>query len=204
MDGATDSRRRQLPLRREVPGALPAPLPRPARRLPPLPRPARYPAERERYERLAAEGQRPPTMVVACSDSRSGPETVFDAGPGELFVVRNVAALVPVYAPDNRSPGERGARVRGARRSACGHRGHGPRPVRRRRGGVRRRGKPLSSTDFIGAWVAGLRDLADELDPADWADPVARRRALEYRSVEQSLVNLARSRGSGRASAAAA
>lgn len=42
-------------------------------------------------------------MVVACSDSRSGPEAVFDAGPGELFVVRNVAALVPVYAPDTRN-----------------------------------------------------------------------------------------------------
>src|SRR4051794_41581289 len=42
-------------------------------------------------------------MVVACSDSRSGPETIFDALPGELFVVRNVGALVPVYAPDNRN-----------------------------------------------------------------------------------------------------
>ena len=60
----------------------------------------RYPVEADRYRRLGAEGQAPSTMVVACSDSRSGPEIVFDAGPGELFVVRNVAALVPVYAPD--------------------------------------------------------------------------------------------------------
>src|SRR5512140_2066281 len=63
----------------------------------------RYPLEADRYRRLGRDGQAPRTMVVACSDSRSGPELVFDAGPGELFVVRNVAALVPVYAPDTRS-----------------------------------------------------------------------------------------------------
>ena len=45
----------------------------------------------------------PATMLIGCSDSRSGPEVVFDALPGELFVVRNVGGLVPVYAPDTRS-----------------------------------------------------------------------------------------------------
>jgi hypothetical protein len=39
-------------------------------------------------------------MLVACSDSRSAPETVFDAGPGELFVLRNVGALIPPFEPD--------------------------------------------------------------------------------------------------------
>ena len=58
----------------------------------------------------------PTTMIVACSDSRSGPETVFDAAPGELFVVRNVAGLVPVYAPDTAQPRrERRPRVRDPR-----------------------------------------------------------------------------------------
>ena len=66
---------------------------------------ARYAAERERWRTLGEEGQRPKTMVIACSDSRSGPETIFDAGPGELFVVRNVAGLVPEYAPDAASHG---------------------------------------------------------------------------------------------------
>jgi len=68
-------------------------------------RAGRYNDERVRYDELAREGQKPRTMIVACSDSRSAPETIFDAGPGELFVLRNVAALVPVYAPDAKSHG---------------------------------------------------------------------------------------------------
>lgn len=59
-----------------------------------------WPGERERYRVLAEKGQRPETMVIACSDSRVDPQTVFGCGPGELFVVRNVAALVPPFSPD--------------------------------------------------------------------------------------------------------
>ncbi|TIV65432.1 MAG: carbonic anhydrase [Mesorhizobium sp.] len=60
----------------------------------------RYPAESGRYRSLAREGQAPETMIVACCDSRSAPEAIFDAGPGELFVLRNVGNLVPPYEPD--------------------------------------------------------------------------------------------------------
>ncbi|MCX7212819.1 MAG: carbonic anhydrase [Burkholderiales bacterium] len=60
-----------------------------------------WPAERDRYESLAKLGQSPETMVIACSDSRVDPQTVFGAIPGELFVVRNVAGLVPPYTPDS-------------------------------------------------------------------------------------------------------
>src|SRR6478752_7540289 len=60
----------------------------------------RYAHERDCYRNLAEEGQNPTTLVIACSDSRSAPETIFDAGPGELFVVRNVANMVPPYEPD--------------------------------------------------------------------------------------------------------
>jgi carbonic anhydrase len=52
--------------------------------------------ERERWSQLA-EGQSPRVMVIACSDSRVDPTQIFDSGPGEMFVVRNVAALVPPY-----------------------------------------------------------------------------------------------------------
>ncbi|MGH6784345.1 MAG: carbonic anhydrase, partial [Sphingomicrobium sp.] len=52
--------------------------------------------ERQRWNELA-EGQRPKVMVIACSDSRVDPAQIFDVRPGEIFVVRNVAALAPPY-----------------------------------------------------------------------------------------------------------
>ena len=56
--------------------------------------------QRERWVELA-EGQSPKVMVIACSDSRVDPAAIFDARPGEMFVVRNVANLVPPFEPDN-------------------------------------------------------------------------------------------------------
>jgi carbonic anhydrase len=52
---------------------------------------------RQHYEDLAAFGQSPDVMIVSCCDSRCDPETIFSAMPGELFVVRNVANLVPPF-----------------------------------------------------------------------------------------------------------
>ena len=59
----------------------------------------RYLQETQRYRSLARDGQAPETMVIACCDSRAAPETIFGSAPGELFVVRNVANLVPPYTP---------------------------------------------------------------------------------------------------------
>jgi carbonic anhydrase len=61
-------------------------------------------SERERWAELA-EGQSPKVMVIACSDSRVEPAVIFDARPGEMFVVRNVAALAP---PFETTPGRHG------------------------------------------------------------------------------------------------
>lgn len=61
-----------------------------------------YRRQRERYERLAIDGQRPKLMVIACSDSRVDPATVFNTAPGEMFVLRHVAALVPPCERDGR------------------------------------------------------------------------------------------------------
>ena len=150
----------------------------------------RYPVEAERYRRLGLEGQAPRTMVVACSDSRSGPEIVFDASPGELFVVRNVAALVPVYAPDMRSHAASAAlefAVLALGVSTILVMGHG------RCGGVAAAfndAAPLTATDFIGTWVGGLRDLEALLEPTDVTTPERRRTRMEHLTVEQSMVNL--------------
>ena len=56
--------------------------------------------QRERWAELA-EGQSPRVMVIACSDSRVDPAQIFDARPGEIFVVRNVGNLVPPFEPDS-------------------------------------------------------------------------------------------------------
>ena len=63
-----------------------------------------YRRQRERWAELS-EGQSPKVMVIACSDSRVDPSQIFDARPGEMFVVRNVANLVPPFEPDNRYHG---------------------------------------------------------------------------------------------------
>jgi carbonic anhydrase len=129
-------------------------------------------------------------MVIACSDSRSGPELVFDAGPGELFVVRNVGALVPVYAPDTRNHAASAAleyAVLALGVSTILVMGHG------RCGGVAaafNEGPAITATDFIGAWVRGLRDLEPLLTPAEASDAERRRTRLEHLTVEQSLANV--------------
>jgi len=56
-----------------------------------------YREQRERYDKLA-RGQSPGVMVIACSDSRVDPTRVFDAEPGQMFVLRNIANLIPPYS----------------------------------------------------------------------------------------------------------
>lgn len=147
--------------------------------------------ERSRYRDLAEVGQSPQIMVVGCCDSRVAPETIFDSGPGELFVVRNVANLVPPYAPDGQYHGTSAALEFGVLGLQVRHvvvLGHG------RCGGVRAfrepGAAPLSPGDFIGKWITLLEDAAQrlaclELDPRD--DPQT---ALERASVRQSIENL--------------
>ena len=63
-------------------------------------RATRYERKREQWRRLA-EGQSPRAIIIACCDSRADPATIFDADPGEIFVVRNVANLVPPFESDS-------------------------------------------------------------------------------------------------------
>lgn len=116
-----------------------------------------WPEQRTRYEELA-EGQSPETLVISCSDSRVDPQTVFGAGPGELFIVRNVAALVPKYQPDTNYHGtsaalEFGVRVLKVKRIVVlGH---------ARCGGVQAmvEGAPAEAQDFVVPWMGIAKDV---------------------------------------------
>jgi carbonic anhydrase len=144
-----------------------------------------WPAERARYEALAHWGQSPETMVIACSDSRVDPQTVFAAVPGELFVVRNVAALVPPYSPD---PGYHGTSaalefgVRVLKVSRLVVLGHG------QCGGVRAMeyGAPPQARDFIASWV----EIGKPALAAAGEAPEGRLARIEAEVVRLSLANL--------------
>ena len=113
----------------------------------------RLPLEQSRFRDLADRGQSPEIMVIGCCDSRVSPEVIFDARPGELFVVRNVANQVPPYAPDGAYHGVSAALEFAVAALKVKHivvLGHA------RCGGVRafaEGGEPLSPGDFIGQWM---------------------------------------------------
>jgi carbonic anhydrase len=144
-----------------------------------------WPGERARYEALANWGQSPEAMVVACSDSRVDPQTVFGAAPGELFVVRNVAALVPGYSPDPGHHGtsaalEFGVRVLKVPRLVV--LGHG------QCGGVKAMafGPPPQARDFIASWV----EIGKPAVLAAGDKPEGRLERIEAEVVRLSLDNL--------------
>jgi carbonic anhydrase len=148
----------------------------------------RFPRERSRYESLA-ERQRPEIMVIGCCDSRVSPEAIFDASPGELFVVRNVANLVPPYAPDGEYHGTSAALEFAVQALKVRHivvLGHA------RCGGIRAfadEAEPLSPGDFIGKWTTLIAPAADRLGKPD-GDVEAYSARLELAVIEQSLQNL--------------
>ena len=146
-----------------------------------------WPRERARFEELAARGQRPNTMVIACSDSRVDPQMIFSAGPGELFVLRNVANLVPPYMPDALFHGTSAAvefAVRVLKVERIVVMGHAL------CGGIRAvlEGTPPEASDFVAGWIRiaeRARAVALRCDVPD-----QRQEAAEHEAVRISLDNL--------------
>ncbi len=152
-----------------------------------------YQVQKDRFDRLADEGQSPKLMIIACSDSRVDPAQIFDVDPGEIFVLRNVAALVP---PFETTPGHHGVsaalefavqflRVKqivvmghgmcGGCKAALTQSLHGEEPGR---GG------------FIADWIDLLDDARAEVVAAHGSEGRPAERAMEQAGVKVSLANL--------------
>ncbi len=146
--------------------------------------------EQDRYRELAERGQSPQIMVIGCCDSRVSPEVIFDAGPGELFVVRNVANLIPPYSPDGTYHGVSAALEFGVGALRVQHivvLGHAY------CGGVRAYAEeqaPLSPGDFIGRWMSLLAPAAKKLGGRGDMAPADYLRRLEQAAIVNSLDNL--------------
>ncbi|MEM7547017.1 MAG: carbonic anhydrase [Pseudomonadota bacterium] len=147
------------------------------------------------YARLMSGGQRPRAMLISCCDSRIDTVSMFGAEPGDLFVVRNVANLVPPYAPDQDHHGTSAAveyavmTLKVAHIVVVGHSNCG---------GVQACHDMCSgaapeleeASSFIGRWMDILRpgyERVQKAAPNDMSPLVA----LEHEAVRTSLANLA-------------
>lgn len=147
---------------------------------------------RRLFEALAAKGQNPKVLLIGCCDSRVDPAIIFDAQPGEMFVLRNVANLVPPYAPDQGHHGTSAAvefAVRGLEVEHIVVLGHA------RCGGVRAliEGSTGAETDFVSGWMhiaRSARDRALALTLSAGQPIEAARRMCEQETVAISLGNL--------------
>jgi len=147
----------------------------------------------ERLRSLVVGGQSPAVLVIACSDSRIDPALLTNAEPGDLFVVRNVANLVPPYVADGTARGTSAAIEFAVRDLGVKHLivlGHS------RCGGIQalidhNGGKPLGR-DFIAPWVNMVAHVCAQVPrgPDFSTNPERRARHIEQRAILASLRNL--------------
>jgi carbonic anhydrase len=146
----------------------------------------------DHYEELATYGQNPEVMVISCCDSRVDPETIFSAMPGELFVVRNVANLVPPYETGGKFHGVSTAiefavmNLRVKHLIIMGHSGCG---------GVKaaldQSAAIQTEAQFISRWMSMLDDARLRVVAANQMAPTATKLALlEKEGIKTSIKNL--------------
>lgn len=146
-----------------------------------------WPEKRREFETLAEKGQSPKALVLGCIDSRVDPARIFDTAPGEVLTVRNVANLVPPYAPDSSYHGTSAALEFGVRVMEVQHLivlGHGL------CGGVKAllEETPNPALEFIAPWMSIARPARERalLCP----QPEERQLICEHEVVKVSLANL--------------
>ena len=154
----------------------------------------RFRREQDRYSELGKTGQKPKILLIGCCDSRVSPEVIFDADPGEIFVVRNVANLVPPYLPNDDLHGTSAALEFAVTNLKVEHivvMGHAS------CGGVHAYVKNAADPDrqlpphgdFIGHWMSLIKPAAERLGPPqEPLDAYAER--LAKASVIHTLANL--------------
>jgi carbonic anhydrase len=147
---------------------------------------------RETYEDLATYGQNPDVMIVSCCDSRCDPETIFSAKPGELFVVRNVANLIPPFETIGKFHGVSAAlefaalNLRVRHIVIMGHTGCGGIKVALEQNAARQ-----TEAMFISRWMSMLDDCRMKvLASHQGTDRAAAVAALEREAIKVSIANL--------------
>ena len=146
----------------------------------------RFPSAQKRFAQLA-ETQTPEILVISCCDSRVAPEAIFDAGPGELFVIRNVANIVPIYETGGDYHGTSAAIEFAVQALEVKHivvLGHAT------CGGIKayaNKAQPLSPGNFIGKWVSLVAPAEAKAGDSSAPDYLTR---MEHAMVSQSMENL--------------
>lgn len=143
---------------------------------------------RARFERLAERRQHPRYAVVTCCDSRIDTTRIFDAIPGEIFLIRNIANLVPPYRPDERQHSTSAAIEYAVRILkvgqfvVLGHAGCG---------GIKALlDPPAESTDFVASWLEIAAPARERLARRpDLAEPGERQRTCELEVLKDSFEN---------------
>jgi carbonic anhydrase len=154
---------------------------------------ARFRREQDRYRDLADRGQSPKVLLIGCCDSRVSPEIIFDADPGELFVLRNIANLVPPYKADGERHDTSAALEYAVKVLKVAHivvMGHAM------CGGVRAYVDTQAGTDvklalddFIGRWISLIGTAAAKIGPP--TEPVAAyAERLGHAAIIESIANL--------------
>lgn len=147
---------------------------------------------KDKYERLADQGQKPGVLIVGCSDSRVDPITIFHAEPGDLFVVRNVANIVPPYETQGSHHGVSSALEFGILHLGIEHvlvLGHAG------CGGIKAVMDPETENRddllFVSKWVRIMSETRDSvLSDMPEATEEEKLEALELRAINTSLSNL--------------